>query len=166
MAYTPGNGARKDVGPGDVQKQKKQTPQNFNFNMEGFDRENTKRVVKIDAFTVKQNIINNPVGGLLYAPKEAGRVEYPTIAIYIPETYVGPWMKWWEQFVGAGNHTGDKEHTGAIEYLNSTFQEVLLTLNLRGVGITGITFDKHEGHAETVRNAKIDLYVESIGLVP
>jgi phage tail-like protein len=164
ITYAAGNGAKKQVGPGDVTKQKKQTPQNFNFHMEGFERENTRRVVKIDALTIKQNVINAPVGGLLYAPKEAGRVEYPTVSFYIPETYLGPWMKWWEQFVGQGNHVGDKEHTGAIEYLDSTFQEVLLTLNMRGVGITGITFDKHEGHAESIRNAKVDLYVESMTL--
>ena len=165
MQYQSGNGARRTTGPGgDMPRQKKQTPQNFVFQMEGFDSANTRRVVKIDSFTVKQNVINASVGGLLYAPKEMGRIEYPTLSIYLPETYADPWLKWWEEFVGRGNHVGKNERTGGIKYMDSAFKEELLHLDFRGVGITGITFDKLEGHGESIRNVKVDLYIESMKL--
>mgnify|MGYP001009380685 CR=1 FL=1 len=164
MSFESKVGPKPKTGPGSVERQKKQTPQNFGFKIEGIDDWFTSRVVKIDAFSVKQNVINAPVGGLLYAPKETGRIEHPTISIYTPEAHITPWMKWWEQFVGRGEHIGANERTGSITYLNSTFQEELIQLDLRGIGITGITFDKLDGHVEQIRHAKIDLYVETMSL--
>lgn len=164
MTFEPKTGPKAQTGPGRVDRQKKQTPQNFSFKIEGIDDFHTRRVVKIDAFSVKQNVINAPVGGLLYAPKAIGRVEYPTISLYTPESFIDPWMKWWEKFVGKGEHIGANERTGSITYLNSTFKEELINLDLQGIGITGITFDKHDGHVEQIRNVKIDLYVETMTL--
>lgn len=149
---------------GDVPKQKKSIPQNFGVRIDGIDTLYTKRVHKVDAFAVKQHVINAPVGPLLYAPKEIGRIEFPTITLYAPETYAQPWFDWWQEFVGRGNHSPEKERTGEIHYMDSTFSQTLLTINLSGVGITGITFEKHDGHTENVRTVKIDLYVEGMKL--
>jgi phage tail-like protein len=146
----------------DYRVQKEALPANFAFRLDGIDKEITRRVSKIEAFSVKQNIIENPVGGLLFVKKEAGRVEFPTISFMIPESHVKPFMKWWEEFVGEGNHVHSKERNGSIEYLDSTMRKVIGTISLQGVGITGVTFDKHEGHSEQVRQAKVDLYVESL----
>lgn len=164
VEYKHNAGTKANTGSGDVRQQKKQTPQNFAFQMEGFDTANTRRVVKIDAFSIKQNVINAPVGGLLYAPKAIGRLEYPTLSIYIPETFADPWIKWWELFVGKGEHIGKNERTGSISYLNSNFTEELRRIDLLNVGVTGITFDKHDGQSEQIRNVKVDLYVERMEL--
>jgi phage tail-like protein len=144
--------------------QKMAVPANFSLTVEGMDREVTRQVVKIDAFSVKQNIIDNPVGGMLYARREAGRLEFPTLSVQVPQTYAKPWMDWWQEFVGRGNHVQKNERTAAISYLDSTLGKTLLTLHLYGVGITGVSFDKHEGGSDSIRTAKVDLYVESIVL--
>lgn len=164
LSYKAKDAAKEQTGPGDVRTQKKSVPRNFGFQMEGFDSAATRRVVKIDAFSVKQQVIDNPVGGQLYARKEVGRIEFPTLTLRVPEAYVAPWVSWWEKFVGEGEHVQKNERTGSISLLSSNNGETLLTLSLYGVGITGVSFDKHEAGADGIRNAKVELYVESIAL--
>jgi|SRR5579883_798366 len=148
----------------DATKQKKAVPANFSLALEGMDREVTRHVTKVEAFSIKQNVIDNPVGGLPYPMREAGRLEFPTLSVHVPETYAKPWFDWWQEFVGRGNHVQKNERTGSIAYLDSTLAQTLLTLHLYGVGITSIGFDKHEADADGIRTVKVDLYVESIAL--
>jgi len=163
LKYFPETGPT-SKNPGDIsmQAQKRQTAENFVMHIDGLSDDATRRINKIDAFSVKQAIIDNPSGGLLFTRREAGRVEFPTLSLYVVETYVQPFMDWWEEFVGKGNHTHDKERNGSITYLDGTLKKEVGSINLQGMGITGITFDKHDGHSEGIRNAKVDLYVESL----
>lgn len=164
MSYAEGSGAQAAAGSGDVTKQKQAIPSNFRVTIDGIDADDTKRVSKVDAFAIKQNIITAPVGGLLYAPKEAGRMEFPTLTVYVPESHAEPWVKWWEKFVGAGEHIGKNERTGSITYLDSSLTKTLLQIELQGVGITGLTFDKLDAQTDKIRQLKVDLYVESMSL--
>jgi phage tail-like protein len=163
LKYFPETGGT-SKSPGDIsaKAQKQQTPENFVMRIDGMSEEATRRINKIDAFSVKQTIIDNPTGGMLFARREAGRVEFPTLTIYVVESYVQPFMDWWEEFVGKGNHTHKNERNGSITYLDGTLRKEMGGISLQGLGITGITFDKHDGHGEGIRNAKVDLYVESL----
>jgi len=152
--------------PVDLTKQKLWIPANFRFRIDGFNGETMKWVQKVDALSVKQNIILNPVGKELYVRKEVGRIEFPNINFSLPENYVDEFYAWWKRFVGDGNHVSSDEHTGMIEYLSSDLRETLMTISFQGIGITGITLDKHEAQTEQIRMAKIECYCESMSLTP
>ncbi|MSP60255.1 MAG: phage tail protein [Myxococcales bacterium] len=163
MEYTTGGG--KKAGPADTTKQKLFVPANFRLTLEKFDRESTRWVTKIEALTIKQNVITNPIGNELWPRKEVGRVEYPNLSIHVPETYAGPYLKWWEKLVGKGEHNGN-EVTGSLELLASDLTTILMTLSFTGVGITGLTFDKHDAGAEALRSVKVDMYCEGMTFKP
>lgn len=146
----------------DIRIQKQALPSSFSLRIDGIDRKVMSNVAKVEAFSVKQNVIDNPMGGLLFTRKEFGRVDYPNLTFSIPETFVKPFMKWWEEFVGRGNHTHANERNGALVYLDSTRAKELGSVSFQGLGITSITLDKHEGHADGVRMAKVELYMESL----
>ena len=158
---TEGRKANSPVGY-DIRPQKKVLPANFSLRLDGIERHVTGQVNKIEAMSVKQNIIDNPMGGLLFMKREAGRVEFPNLTFTLPEAFVQPFMSWWEEFVGRGNHVHAKERNGSITYLDSTTTVEIATITLNGVGITGISLDKHDGHTEAIRMAKVDCYVESL----
>ncbi len=145
-----------------ITKQKMWLPRNYQLTLEKLDKETTKHVVKIDPISVKQQIIQNPVGREKWPRIEAGRVEFPTLSIHVPETYLKPWYEWWKKFVGEVEHDAQNETTGSIVYLASDCKTPLMTLGLSGVGISTITFEKHETTSEALRIAKIDLYTESV----
>ena len=162
MKFEQVAGAKYGAHAPDVGPQKRHLPSTFDMELSDISKDAMSWVSKIDQFTVKQNVINNPMGGLLYTPKDAGRIEFPSLSIYTSESHVGPFLKWWEEFVGEGKHFQGKEMHGAINYRLSNLQESLISVDLFGVGITGLTFDKQEAGTDKVRNVKVDLYVENM----
>jgi phage tail-like protein len=146
-------------------KQKLWIPANFRFRIDGLG-DGMRWVQKVDALTIKQNIIMNPIGKEKYVRKEVGRIEYPNLSFYIPETYGEPFLTYWKDFVGEMNHSGDREKTGTIEYLSSDLSKTLMTLSFEGVGITGVTYDKHEAGTDNIRMYKVDCYMEKMKLTP
>jgi hypothetical protein len=119
-------------------------------------------VQKIDGFAIKQAIIENPVGRELYCRKEVGRIEYPNFSFTIPECRAERWLAYWKRFVGEGQHGGDAERGGILEYLSSDLRTTLLEVRFAGLGVTGLTFDKHEAGSDRVRNLKVGLYCENV----
>jgi len=162
MEYKVGGGDTSK--PGDPTKQKMWISSNFRFRIDGFT--DMQWVQKVEAFSIKQNIIDNPVGRELYIRKEVGRVDYPNLTFYVPETYAKPWLEYWKKFVGDGEHLGTNEHTGSLEYLNSDLTKTLMTVKFQGIGITGCTWDKHDAGVEQVRMLKVDCYCESLSFQP
>ncbi len=160
MEYASGGGG--SVPPAELKQQKKFVPANFRLNLEKIDKDVTRVVTKIEGLTIKQNIIDNPIGNELWARKEVGRIEMPTLSLSLPETYVAPFMKWWKTFVGDGEHDHKNETTGSLEFLDSTCTETLMTLSFDGVGITGVSLDKHDAGGAAIRMAKVDLYIDSM----
>ncbi len=159
LEYQRKDGSR--VQPPSATKQKRFIPANYRINLERGDLK-TMHVVKVDAITIKQNIIQNPVGNEKWARIEPGRVEHPTISMYVPETYAGPWFTWWKKFVGEIQHESGNETTGSIEYLDSDCNDTLMTLSFKGIGITGITYDKLDAGSDAIRTVKVDLYCETM----
>lgn len=157
---------RKDGGkigsPGDATKQKKWVPANWQLSLENLSSEVTRHVTKIDSLTVKQNIINNPIGRELYTRREPGRVDLPTISLHVPETRSKEWVKWWDKFVAKGDHVNKNETSGSLVYLANDCKTQLMTLTFKGVGITALTFEKHDAGADNIRTLKVDLYMETL----
>lgn len=162
MAWTEGNKDHKLKMEGnDPKKQKLWVPANFRFVIDGFE-DNLKWVQKVEQFSIKQNIIQNPIGNEKYVRREVGRVEYPNIAFHLPETHAKPWLKYWKEFVGEMKH--DHEYHGSITYLATDCRTELMTVEFEGAGITSVSFDKHEAQSDQVRMVKVELYTEGMRL--
>src|SRR5579871_2135454 len=117
LEYKRADGAKQTNPESSLSKQKMFVPANYQVTLENMPKEITKHVVKVDAITVKQNIIQNPICNEKWARIEPGRIEQPTLSMYVPETYSKPWYDWWKSFVGEMNHDPGNETTGSIVYL-------------------------------------------------
>jgi len=145
----------------DAAKQKKWLPANFRLKIDGLE-ETCTRVNKIEAITVKQKVIENPVGELRDYEKEPAHLEIPNLVITFPESHAKPFYDWHEDFVIKGNNGDDKEKNGTLEYLTPNLQEVLFTLTFKHVGIFKLTPEKVESGSENIRRLKAEMYVEEM----
>ena len=78
MKYSQGNATYQ--APIFPEKQKRWTAANFRLQIDGMD---TKRVLKVDAITIKQNIVENAIGERLMYQKEPAQIDFPSLVITI-----------------------------------------------------------------------------------
>lgn len=147
--------------PTDPVKQKRWQAANFRFEVDGMD---TKRVSKVDAIVIKQNIVDNTIGERLLFEKEPAQIDFPNVVFYIPEVDAGPWYKWYEEFVVQGKSDPSKEKQGHLDYLTTDVKDTLFTVNFTNLGIIKYTPDKLESSSEKVRSVKIEMYCERMSL--
>jgi phage tail-like protein len=152
------------------ERQRMWLPSMFTFKVDGISRDPTE-TCKIDSFSIKQEIIENPIGKFLENQKEPGRVEFPTIGVTILQRDAGPWMKWWDALVREGKHVLSQQHTGHIWFLprdavgsGQLQRKPLLTLDLFGVTILGLGPVKHDSKQNQLQKVKLDLACERIDL--
>jgi len=147
--------------PIDAKVQKKWLPANFRLNIDGL-KDPCSRVNKIEALTLKQKNVENPVGELRDFEKEPAYLEVPNLVITLPESHADDMYKWHEDFVIKGNNGDDKERNGTLEYLTPNLQEVLFTVTFKHLGIFKIAMDKVESGAEGLRRVKVEMYCEEM----
>jgi len=164
VEYKKGDGHKLTGGQAQDQmtKQKLWLTSNFRFSLDRFKGSDAMSSVKVEAFTVKQNIIDNPVGHEKISRKEAGRLELPQIVVTFPEHQMEAWMSWWDQSVGQGDRK-DQYTTGVITYLASDRSE-LMHIELSGVSLQSLELDKYEAHKEAMASAKATLNIEGLVL--
>lgn len=146
-----------------MQKQKLWITSNFRFSLDRFKGADAMRSIKIEAFTVKQNIIDNPVGIEKYARREVGRLELPSIVVTFPEHQMEEWMKWWDKSVAQGDRK-DQYTTGVLTYLASDMNTELMHIELAGVSLVSLELDKFEAAKEGIAAAKATLSIEGLKL--
>lgn len=164
VEYKKGDGHKLTGGQAQDQmaKQKRWLTSNFRFGLDRFKGADDMSSVKVEAFTVKQNIIDNPVGHEKYARKEAGRLELPQIVVSFPEHQTERWMKWWDDSVAKGDRK-DQYSNGAITYYGSDRAE-LMRIELAGVSLLSVELDKYEAQKEGIAMGKATLNVEGLAL--
>lgn len=150
-------------GPLGTGHQKKWSPANFRFRVDGME-DASKWISKIDALTIKQKVVENPLGEMREVYKECAHIEYPNLVITMAENAAADFYKWHEDFVINGNCTEDKEKTAVLEYLTPNLQETILTVNFQNVGIFALTPDKLESGGESIKKVKIEMYCEQLKL--
>jgi len=64
-------------------------PSNFRLEIDGLD---CIRVIRVDAFTVKQKTVGDSIGDPRDQLKEPGQIEFPNLAITMAETAVPTWL--------------------------------------------------------------------------
>jgi phage tail-like protein len=166
IEFAEGDGSRmtSQANNNEMTKQKHWLSCNFNFALERFKGDSALRNCKIEAFTIKQNIIVNNVGFEQEARKEAGRLDLPQIVVTFPESMAKDWFAWFDKANREGKHA-DQFTTGQIQYLSSDNRTELMRMELDGVSLLSIEIDKLEAHREGISNVKVTLNVEGMKLV-
>jgi T4-like virus tail tube protein gp19 len=146
-------------------KQQRWLSSNFRLSIQGCE-EACKRVNRIDAFSIKQQILDYPSGEQRDYEKEPGNLEVPNLVLTMAESHADEFYNWHRSFVIEGRSGQDQEKTGLLEYLSQDLKSVLLTLNFAGLGIFKLTPEKVEAGSENIRRIKAEMYCESIQFNP
>lgn len=121
-------------------------------------------VNKIDAFTIRQNVVLETTGDFRVSGREVTRLEIPNLKITFPAADIEPWAAWFDEFVIKGRNSQDKELSGAIEFLDPG-GEVLGSVDLLQVGIFSLSVERSEEvPAAGVSRYVAELYAEKIGI--
>ena len=157
---------------GEWDKQRLWLPSMFTFRVDNFSPDATE-TVKIDSFTVKQEVIDCPVGGELEITKEPGRIDFPNLSVTIMQRDADPWMEWWDDFVRNGNHQQTKQKNGHISFLGREAgprgiitAPPLVTVDIYDIGILGLGPVKHDSKQAALQKVKLDLYCERMDIDP
>jgi phage tail-like protein len=145
----------------DAKTQKKWTPANFRLRIDGLE-DSCTRVNKIEAITLKQKVVENPVGELRDYEKEPAVLEVPNLVVTFPESHSKPFYDWHENFVIKGNNGDDQEKGGTLEFLTPNLSEVLFTITFSHLGIFKLTPEKVESGSENIRRLKAEMYCEDM----
>jgi hypothetical protein len=161
MTYKAGDGKRLAVPDNKKASNKKWLAANFRLELSGALKDATKRILRVDGFTIKQQVIDYPSGNTRFPIKVPGRMEFPNLVIYVPSVDVRPF----ETYLAKRMHKGDRSDAlldGAIVFLGSDVDEELFRITLKGVDVHGMEQEKFDASAEAIARTKISLQVEAM----
>jgi hypothetical protein len=147
--------------PSGFDLQKLWTACNFRFSLSGFEGA-CRRVSKIDAFTVKQQVLEYHMGGQLSPTKTPSAIEFPNLAFYVPESDAQPFFDHFTQ----RNQLAIKSSGRAPSTLHGTLTTFdnqgadLFTLTFAGADIVGVAPDRSDSSTEEIKQVKIEIYTE------
>jgi hypothetical protein len=159
--YKAGGGGKISGGAytTDQAKQKHWNNSNFRLRVDGTD---CTRVNKIEAITVKQKNIANPVGEMRDYEQEPASLEIPNLTITLPESHAKEFFDWHNNFVILGQNGDDQEKGGTLEFLTSDLKTTLFTITFAHLGIFKISPDGVESGSENIRRVKVEMYCETM----
>jgi tail tube protein gp19 len=149
------------VRPPSSKVQKKWLPANFRLTIAGLEAACAK-VNKVEALTIKQTVVQDPVGDQRDYQKEPGKIDFPNLRVTLPEAWAEPFFAWHEDFVIKGNSADQQEKSGTLEYLTPDLATALFTLSFKGLGIFKCAPEKAEAGSENIRRVKAEMYCEQI----
>ncbi len=152
IAVRPGDAARKLAPPAGQVGQRRWTACAFRLRLDGLDQA-CRRVTKVDAFAVKQPVIEHHVGGALAPVKLPGAIELPQLAFYVPEADAQPFADAWR----------DRRAplTGALIYLTGDGAE-LMEVSFGGASIAAVVPDHCDAQSEDIKLTKVEVGVEGM----
>lgn len=140
-------------------KQKLWTPANFAFQLDnGID---CRHVNKIEGFTIKQKTKQLYTGQARFPQLEPIGVEFPNLVLTMALAHAEAFVAWHRDVVISGKtHHQNKETTGAIDFMAPDAKTKIFGIDLFGVGIHSLSIEKSEANADSIKRARIELYVE------
>jgi phage tail-like protein len=133
---------------------------NFDFTIDGL-QDSLKRVMKIDAFTIKQQILEYPWGGARLPMRVPGRLEYPNLNIYVPSVDADKLTEAAQARLLDYDKPTEGGLTGALT-LRAPDKSTLCTINLTGVDIVSTEAQKLEASAESIYMVKVAVQCEAM----
>lgn len=113
-------------------KQKQWLPSNFRLQIDGLD---CSRVTKIDAFTVKQKIIESATGEGRDFNLEPSTVEFPNLMVTLKQSGAQTWYDWMDDFLVKGNSLDENEKSGSLHFLTQDLKQELFVISFHHLGI-------------------------------
>jgi len=160
IVFKKGEGAKLQQNQG-MNTQKQWTSCNFRFSLDGFEQA-CKRVTKIDAFTIKQNVIEYHQGGFRAPTKTPSQIEFPNISFYVPEADAAPFLKRFTERAIKGEVRGHgAQKAGMIQTFDQE-KRSLFTLEFFEADILNVQPDKSDASSEEIKQVKIDLFTEKM----
>jgi hypothetical protein len=141
--------------------QKKWSPANFRLRIDDLDH-TCKYVNKVEGLTIKQKVVENPLGEMRLATREPAALEIPNLVITTSESHSEQLYKWEEKFIIHGHNSDEHEKTATLEYLTPNLEHTLFTVEMRHVGLFKVAADKMESHGENIRRVRAEMYVEEM----
>lgn len=138
-------------------KQKPWHSSDFRLTVDGLD---TTRVSRVEAFVVKQGILEFRDGSQREPRKEPGNLEIPNLVVTVSETSAESWYQWHEDFVIVGNNAQAQEKTGALHYLTQDLKDSLFTLDFHGLGIFKLAPDDSDAEGDKPPKEKAEMYCQ------
>jgi hypothetical protein len=126
-------------------RQKAFTQANFRLAVDGLP-DAAKTVSKVDALTV----------GI-----QATSLEVPNLVVSLAQSAAEPFEIWHEDFVIAGNQ---KQRSATLDLLAPDLKQVLLSLQLSGLGIFRLAYDRIDAATEKIAGVTASMYCEQIAL--
>jgi phage tail-like protein len=160
VVYKPGQGTSKIANQKAKYTQKMWSAANFDFKIDGF-AESCKQVTKVDAFTIKMKPIEYQNGGQRETTKVMGRIEYPNLVFYLPESDAQPFIDYHAKINLQGELEDEERLHGEINTYDNA-NGLLFTITFYGGEIFAITHDKNDATAEDIKMVKIELATEKI----
>jgi hypothetical protein len=161
LAYEGGTQKKISCAPGLKAPQKKWLAANFRLQLEGYDT-GLKRVMKVDALTIKQQILEYQYGPARLPTKVPGRMEIPNLTFYIPEVDAEPFVKAVKKRIVDGDVVSGGKTNGSLTYLASDNSTELCSVGLKGIDILSCEPEKYEASAENIHKVKVQVQVEAM----
>ena len=157
----PGSGKRQSGQVGSKgQKRDQWTPANFRLQIDGLD---CTGVTKIEPVAVTAVVAEEPSGEYRDYEKSVGHLEVSDLVVTVSENKAATFHAWHDDFVIKGKNGSQYEKNGTLEYLSSNMQDVLLTLQLRNLGIFRLA-SAEATSSETIPRVTASMYCEEITL--
>ena len=157
VQYSAGSNASKAQSAG-KQEGKIMLPFNFRLSINGID---TTKVNKVDALTIKIPAQESAVGSARDSQYAPGLVRIPNVVLEMAEASAQTLRAWHYDFVIRGLSGQDKEKSGQLLFYSPNQKDILLTLDLKNLGIFKIepVADKVNQQISRVR---AEMYCEDI----
>jgi len=159
IEFKAGKGERLVVANG-MHNQKLWTACNFRLAIDGIDESATKRVTKIDSFTIKQDILDYHMGGARAPTKSRGRIDYPNIVFYLPESDAEPLIKHFATRAIKGEVRGHSTQRSGIIQTYDNEMKPLFAVEFFEADLLSVTPDKSDASSEEIKQVKFEMYVE------
>ena len=138
-------------------KQKLWMCSGFRLNIDGLQE--VQYTNKIDSFTIKQGIKQLYTGADRFPQIEPTKIEFPSLSGTIALTYADGLLKWYDQYIVAGQRDPKAQKTGSLEFLSPDRKSVLFRINLYEVGLQNLSIQQSTANADQIKRVKYELYV-------
>jgi phage tail-like protein len=143
---------------GGMEEQKAWKACNFTFKIDGFEAA-TRRVTKVESFTIKQNILEYASGGRRTVAKAPSAIDFPQVSFTIPMADADPLFEHVRKRAVDGQVPG-RLH-GALETFDNA-QTTRFMLEFFNADIINVQPDKADASTDEINQVKVELYVEKM----
>jgi phage tail-like protein len=119
----------------------------------------TRRVTKIDSFTIKQQILEYRSGNQLDSVRVPSRVVFPNLTFYLPEADARPLIDHFTRRVIDGKPAPATRIDGAITALDAVGLPLCI-ISLYGIDIASLGPDKSDSTSQDIKQVKVEIAVE------